>query len=223
MSRNIQRLLIILVCAFALIAQPAVVGASTSQSIFKDNFNYKLGPVLGQGGWVSYKNGNAYSVQSNQVFASKKALFISTDDDSVITKFGSKVSDGTQVIYARTQNRNEWGTYPDGNVQVRISKGSWSSGTDVFAAVSLKADGNVAYWDPASHSYQNFALYNDNQWIRVTMQWRSSDKTARYRIDKQPWTSWHRFNGADRFVDFDNIGMDTIRLGTGGAYFDNFL
>ena len=192
--------------------------APTVQAIVVDDFNsYSDGSIIGQGGWKNYSNGNNFTVQSSITFDGSKALYASATADSVIAKAGNPLSDGTQAFRIRTINRNAFGPYPDGNAQVRVSKGSWGV---PFAAVSFKADGNVAYYDKVTDAYKNFAIYTDNAWALLEIEWRSSDRTARYRVDEGEWTDWLTFMGADTFTAFDHVGVDTILLGSGKVYID---
>lgn len=194
----------------------------TYESIVIDNFNtYTDGSLTGQGGWTS--NGQNFVVQGTIVFEGLKALYNNTVADSVITKSGNLLSDGKQAFYIRTKDRSSWGSYPNGNVQVRVLKGQWS-GSELrnFVAVSFKSDGNIAYYDWTSGIFQNFATYNDNEWILLKIEWRSSDKTARYRINSGTWTDWHAIAGSGTFTDFDSVGFDfNLPSGSGGVYFDN--
>ncbi|KKT93461.1 MAG: hypothetical protein UW94_C0006G0031 [Parcubacteria group bacterium GW2011_GWA2_45_14] len=195
---------------------------STSLAIVEDNFNdYTNGSVVGQGGWESYVNGENFIVQDAVTNEGDKALHISALADSVATKKGTPRSDGRQAVYVRTENRSSWGPYPDGNAQFRVTKNSWAGGTDIFAAVTFKSDGNVAYFDPISESYQDFDTYNDNEWTLLEIEWRSSDKMARYRMNEGTWTDWKTFKGAASFTDFDYVGFDFILpSGSGGVRFD---
>jgi hypothetical protein len=190
--------------------------------IVQDNFNsYTNGSIVGQGNWQNYKNGENFSVQEAIVYEGARALHASALADSVITKTGTPRSDGKQMIYVRTENRSSWGIYPDGNVGVRIAKGSIGT-SSIFASVSFKEDGNVAYYDPVADVYQNFATYNDNEWTLLEIEWRSSDKRARYRVNNGTWTDWLIFKNNTSFTDFDNVGFNFILpSGSGGVYFDN--
>lgn len=193
--------------------------------LVQDNFNsYANGSLLGQGGWQNYANGHNFTVQDSVVFEGSKAVYINAFGDSVITKTGSSLSDGKQAVYVKTENRSSWGFYPDGNAQIRISKGSWASGAPglAFAAVSFKSNGSVAYYNPVSNTYENFATYNDSEWTLLEIEWRSSDKTARYRVNGGTWTNWYPFAFAATFTNFDNVGFDfVLPNGSGGVYFDN--
>lgn len=192
------------------------------QPIVEDTFNgYTNGSVVGQGGWESYVNGDNFVVQDTTRFEGSKALHVSASGDSVVTKKGTPRSDGKQAVWVRTENRSQWGFYPDGNAQFRVSKNSWAGGTDIFAAVSFKSDGNVAYYDVVSGVYQNFAAYDDNEWTLVEIEWRSSDTRARYRVNEDTWTDWKPFSGIGPFTGFDYVGFDFyLPGGSGGAYFD---
>jgi len=189
-------------------------------SIISDNFNsYVNGSIVGQGGWVDRVNGNNFIVQGITVFEGAKAVHKNALGDGVITKTGTSFADGRQAVYIKTENRDNWGEYPDGNVQMRISKGSWDSSTMV--AVTLKKNGNAAYYDPASDSYVDFDTYNDNEWTFVEVEWRSSDRTAKYRVNNGTWTDWFSFRDAASFTDFDTVGLAfVLPSGSGEAYFD---
>lgn len=199
-------------CAAALSAQPIV----------EDDFNsYTDGSVVGQGGWENYVNADNFVVQGAVTNEGAKALHIrNASVDNVVTKRGIPRADGKQAVCVRTENRSNWDFYLDGNTQFRVTKNSWAGGTDIFAAVTFKPDGHVTYFDVGSGQYQNFATYSDNEWTLLEIEWRSSDKTARYRVNSGTWTDWKTFKGASSFTDFDYVGFDFTRGGSGGAYFD---
>ena len=192
-----------------------------SVAIVEDDFNsYMDGSIVGQGSWIYRVNGDNFLIQGTTTQEGTKAIYNNAIADSVTTKTGTARTDGKQVAYVRTENRNDWGTYDNGNVQIRLSKGSWDS--DPMTVVSFKKDGNVAFYDPISDTYTNFAAYNDNEWTLLEIEWRSSDKTARYRINSGVWTDWKPFRGAASFTDFDTVGFDfVLPSGAGGVYFDN--
>lgn len=193
-------------------------------NIVKDDFNsYANGTIMGQGGWNSYVNGNNFVAQGDTFFDGTKAIYNNTQADSVITKSGTLLTDGKQAVYVRTENRANWGLYPDGNTQVRVSKGVWASGAPSlpFAAVSFKSNGNVAFYDSVNDVYKNFTTYNDNEWTLLEIEWRSSDRTARYKVNNGAWTDWYTFQNASSFTNFDNVGLAfDLPSGTGGVYFD---
>lgn len=194
----------------------------SSQPIVEDDFNgYTDGSIVGQGSWESYANGDNFVVQGAVVNEGAKALHVNASADSIATKRGVPRADGKQAVCIRTENRSQWGFYLDGNAQFRVTKNSWAGGTDIFAAVSFKSDGNVAYYDVVNDVYQNFATYNDNEWTLLEIEWRSSDKTARYRVNNGAWAEWKTFSGAESFTDFDYVGFDfVLPSGSGGVYFD---
>ena len=189
------------------------------QSIVQDDFNsYANGSIVGQGGWIDRVNGGNFVVQEAVTQEGAKALYNNAGTDNVVTKTGTSHTDGKQAVHIKTDNRAGWGSYEDGNAQIRILKSHWDS--EPMVAVTLKKDGNIAYYDPISGVYSNFTTYNDNEWTLVEIEWRSSDKTARYRINSGTWTDWKTFRGAASFTDFDTVGFDFIAGGTGGVYFD---
>ncbi len=195
--------------------------------IVEDDINsYTNGSVVGQGGWNSYTNWSSYANGGNFVVQGNegaKVLYVynNTQVDNIITKSGNSLSDGRQIIYIKSDNRSNWGAdQGDGNLQIRLSKGQ-SFSSSVFSAVSFKKDGKVAYYDPSHDIYQNFATYNDNEWTLLEIEWRSSDKKTRYRINGGSWTDYLSFSGSASFLSFDNIGLSFHPgTGSGGAYFD---
>ena len=197
---------------------------SQSIGIVQDGFDvYNKGTLQGQGEWNSYTNGSNFVVVDTEAFSGTKAIYNQTKTDSVITKTGSLLADGKQAVYVKTASRTNWGIHSDGNAQVRVSKNPWASGSAIFAAVSFKSDGNVAYYDPVIDKYKNFATYDDGAWTLLEIEWRSSDKTARYRVNNGNWTDWHTFRNAYIFSGFDNVGLGFFLEGSsgGGIYFDS--
>lgn len=195
--------------------------SAASMSIVKDNFDqYTNGSIVGQGGWTNYVNGYNFIIQETVKHKGAKAIYNDSIADSVITKSGAPLSDGRQVVFVRTENRSSWGFYPDGNAQVRLSQGQ-SFASSIFVGVSFKSDGNAAYYDPTTDAYLNFATYKDNKWTKLVIEWRSSDKTARYKVNHGKWTNWVTFKNAASFSNFDNVGFDfVLPSGSGGVYFD---
>ena len=117
---------------------------ASAASILTEDFNaYSAGSVIGQGGWESYANGSNFLVQDT-ISLEGKALYNNSSADSVITKQGASLSDGSQIIYVKTINRSSWGSYGDGNVQMRIIRGDWGGSENRnFSAITFKRDGNV--------------------------------------------------------------------------------
>lgn len=196
-----------------------------SQPIVADDFNgYSDGSIISQGSWQSYVNGSNFVIQGAVVNEGAKALHNNSFGDSVVGKQGTSQAAGKQAVCFRTENRNDWGFYSnDGNVGFRVSKGLNASGAPglSFASVSLKQDGNVAYYDQVADVYSNFATYNDNEWTLLEVEWRSSDKTARYRVNSGTWTDWKPIANSASFTGFDfvNFGF-VLPSGSGGIYFD---
>lgn len=224
--KNAKHIFVSIVFITALVLITSLISAKHANAawLVNDDFNtYSNGGIVGQGSWSSYANGSNFIVQNTNVFEGTKALYNNASADSIITKLGTPLSDGGQSVYVRTQNRSSWGTYANGNAQVRISRGSWG-GSELrnFIAASFKSDGNVAYYDPASDAYTNFSTYNDNEWTLLEFEWRSTDKKARYRVNNGTWTDWKSIAGSASFTDFDTVGFDSIYLsGSGGVYIDS--
>ena len=196
-------------------------GVGSSPSIVEDGFNsYANGSLVGQGGWRNYINGHLFVVQDSVVFEGTKAVRRGDSfGDSGVGKQGTPRANGKQSVCFRTENRERWGFYSlDGNAGVRVSQGF--NGT-TFASVSLKREGHVAYYDPIRDVYTNFATYNDNEWTLLEIEWRTSDKKARYRVNSGAWTDWLIFRERDPFTSFDHVSFGfVLPSGSGGVYFD---
>ena len=186
-------------------------------SILQDGFNaYASGSIIGWGGWQSYSNGSNFNVQEVVSFEDTKAIYNNTPGDSVIYKKGTALSSGRQAFYIRAENRSNW-LINNNRLYIRVTKGPW---WEPFCSVRFEKDGNVSYYDGVH--YNNFATYNDNEWIFLEIEWRSSDSKASYRINDEAWTDWDVFSGSGSFVNFDYVGLDFESLGgSGGVYIDN--
>ena len=184
-------------------------------TVVEDNFNsYANGSVVGQGDWESYDLlGYQFNVQG-VALEGTKALYCNSFSDNVIAKQGNMLANGRQVVYVKTENRDDWNLSLSGNVQVRMSNGLWGY---PFLFVSFYKNGTVGL---NSHI---FDTYNDNEWTLLEMEWRSSDKTTRCRINDGIWTSWESVVGGP-FTGFDYVGLNFDNRGGsgGGVYFDAF-
>lgn len=192
------------------------------KSIIQEEFNtYLNGSIVGQGGWYDRANGTPWVVQDVVVKEGAKALYNNNAGaDSVITKNngGNKLADGKQSFYIRTENRSAWNTRAT-NFQIGIFQDSWDGPSR--ATLGFEKDGNVNYVNGSNDARVNFATYVDNAWNLVEIEWRSSDASARYRINRGVWTNWIPFTGGGSFTGFDTVGFVTWYLGTGGVYIDN--
>lgn len=219
---------------------PAIT-ISATVSLISDNFNsYQDGRLWNQGGWMDVVNSESFIVQSDSVSEGAKAIHNDYHDGpAIITKLGTSLSNGRQSLYFKTENRAGWTSNEDGNIQIRITKGqfrppygNYSSSPSInspayhpasFLAVTLKGDGHVTYYDPSLMAFKNFDIYNDNEWTRLEVEWRSGDSTARYRVNNGLWTAWIPFYGGNVFSSFDSINLiidNRIYYGTGRVYFD---
>ena len=188
-------------------------------NIFTDDFNsYNDGNLPTQGGWASYSNGTNFKVQGSVIYEGAKAVYNNTAADSVVTKAGTARADGAQAIYFRSVNRASW--YAGRYAQVRISKGSWGS---IFALQQFYKDGTWGYWNGSAVATGE-GTWNDGEWNSAEIEWRSSDKKARYRINDGTWTDWCLVYGQATYTNFDYIGLNFYNTsGSGGIYFDNII
>ncbi len=191
-------------------------------AVVEENFNsYSDGVVVGQGGWYDRANGLPWVVEGSVVQEGAKAIYNNnTGADSVITKNngGNKLADGKQSFYIRTENRSAWNTRAT-NFQLGIFQGSWDGPSRV--TLGFEKDGHVNYVNGSNDARVNFDTYTDNAWNLVDIEWRSSDASARYRINSGAWTNWIPFTGGASFTGFDTVGFVTWYLGTGGVYVDS--
>ena len=94
-------------CKGGIDSSSVAVNVIVVTQIAKDDFNnYTNGSILGQGNWVDYKNGQNFIIQNISAQEGTKSLYINAQADSVITKFGNLLSNGTQTVYVKTENRN---------------------------------------------------------------------------------------------------------------------
>jgi hypothetical protein len=188
--------------------------------VVEDDFNsYSLGNAVGQGGWLSYSNGDNFIIQRNITKEGARALFVDASADSVIVKQGFSRASGSQSIYLNA-DRTHWGG--GSFFQIRLTKGPWATGDPnlSFLAVTFEQDGRVGYSPGLSEPYVYFGTFS-YEWSRLDIEWRASDKKARYRINTGPWTAWDDFPNSSYFTDFDYIGFDFSKSsGSGGVYID---
>lgn len=198
------------------------ITAAPITPILNENFNgYTNGSIVGQGGWYDRANGLPWVVEGSIVQEGAKAIYNNnTGADSVITKNngGNKVTDGKQSFYVRTQNRSNWSNARPTNFQLGIFQGSWDGPSR--ATLGFERDGHVNYVNGSNDARVNFSTYVDSAWNLVEIEWRSSDASARYRINNGTWTSWIPFTGGGSFTGFDTVGFVTWYLGDGGVYID---
>ncbi len=200
---------------------PTTTPACTT--ILCENFNsYIDGSIVGQGGWIDRQEGTKFIVEGTVVNEGTKALYSNTNSatESIVTKnTGNTLTDGKQSFYVRTENRSSWEDYRSGqNVQFGVYQNSWDG--PARAVLTFMKDGHVTYID--NTGYVNFDIYNDNAWNLAEIEWRNSDKSARFRVNSGTWTNWIPFTGGSSFTGFNTVGIGATLLGTGGVYIDNF-
>ncbi len=200
-----------------------LLATNAQASIVVDNFNsYVSGPVVGQGDWFDRANGETWLVQDGIGIDGTEAIGSSNQfADSVITKTGDvSLADGSQSFYVRTVNHSEWGDYSIGeNFQLGLFQDSWDGPSR--ATLAFMKSGQVAYIDPVLDVYVGFDDYTDNIWNLVTIEWRSQDASARYRLNEGSWTSWIAFYGGPSFTGFDTIGFVNFNMGSGEVWIDS--
>jgi len=144
-------------------------------TIFEDNFNsYNDGDLNGQGSW----SGNStFKIQGTTVKEGTKAVYWDGSvADATIHKTGTTVADGRITFYLRAGQTNKRGL-----VYIR-------EGTDNKFWVGFYDDGYIKY--SGSSGDTNFGTYSANQWYEFEVEWRSSDKKFRLRVNGGTWTDW---------------------------------
>ena len=190
-----------------------------ADAIVEDNFNsYSDGPVVGQGGGWGGNNSYCYEffVQGTTVLEGTKALHCTCAADNVIIKTGTPLSYGTQGFYFKTENREGWAS--GSKVEFRLMDSPGWPPNDL-CRVDFKQDGTVSFLKGREVEV-NFATFNDNEWIRLEMEWRANDSKARYRVNDENWTDWYGGYNSN-FTYFDRVGIEfALDGGTGGVYID---
>ncbi|MEK7610364.1 MAG: hypothetical protein AAB468_01290 [Patescibacteria group bacterium] len=192
------------------------------RAVLCENFNSFLdGSVVGQGGWTDRENGNRWLAQGLVFKEGAKALSnFNSMGESIITKnTGRALADGRQSFWVKTQNRASYVSFHSENVQLGMYQGSWDGPSRIV--VAFNKNGNVNYIDARTDTRVNFGSYEDDTWNLINIEWRSADKTARYKLNNGSWTDWVPFTGGPSFTGFDAIGLDGANLGIGGVYVDN--
>ncbi len=171
-------------------------------NIFTDNFNsYNDGDLNGQGSWTGDVG---WDVQGVTVKEGAKALNCAGSAQTVI-KTGTDTADGTQVIYFYAPTDSTQG------VQIDIK----DTGTGRIVA-GLYCTGNWVYYIGATGTAGgSFSL---DAWHYITIEWRSSDYTARYNVDGGTFTGWTA--PANAFTSLSKIQLYRYSTSTGDFYID---
>lgn len=195
----------ILVILFSLIASTP----ANASTIFLDDFeSYNLGDLVSQGSWGGTPA--KFYVEDSVIFEGLQSVSSDVSDNYFITKIGTLTPTGTATIYVKRHNDN-------GMFFFAVPEGA-----NAYVAIICQDD-NYCYRVDDAGSYMPIDLYPDNEWFYMSIEWRDSNHTARYKIEGKDWTGWFAtyLNG---WVD----GPDRIKIGvlsqtTNTTYFDNIL
>ena len=148
-------------------------------TILTEDFNsYNDGNLEGQGGWTlrDGTSGQIY-IQGTTVKEGAKAADGQGTLDCNDGKTGSQLSDGRITYYARmgTADKQGCGFYLREGGSTRIQ-------------VTFRAGGYIDYYDGSA--WHHLKAWAADTWYCVEIEWRSSDKKARYRVDGGTWTDW---------------------------------
>lgn len=164
-----------------------------------DNFNaYNNGELVGQGTWGGGAN---YTVQAATVYEGAKAVSISSDPTGALSANETEVDDGSQVFYVMRHGENG-GHY---NFGLATTVGAWN--------IRIYMDGNNFVM-----AGTNIGTYTNDAWHSMKMEWRSSDRKARYSADEGAFSDWFATLVAD---GMDQIVVDAWSIDGGDVlYFD---
>lgn len=207
------------IAIFVVVLAFGLNSASAGLAVVEDNFNsYANGSIVGQGGWASFGSwGDRFMVQGNAVLEGTKALYCTSASDNVIVKTGTPLPSGVQVFYLKTEDRESWGY--GSKVEFRLMDGPGWPPNDL-CRIEFNYDGTVNFL-AGREAEITFGTFNDNEWTRVTTEWRASDSRLRYRLNDESWTDWYGcFNST--FASFDRVAIEfCLYGGSGGVYVDS--
>lgn len=184
-----------------------------------ENFNsYGNGLIVGQGGWFDREHGETFSVESVVTYEGAKALGSANQTGlGIITKTGVSFADGYQSFYFYPEQHSTWGSPL--SFQLGVYQDSWD-GT-ARAAMDFRSDGHAYHTDATTGPFVEFGTFADNVWNLAEIEWRASDKSARYQIDNEGWSEWSPFTGGGSFTHFNTVGISAIYMGSGNVYVDD--
>ena len=148
-------------------------------TILEEDFNsYNDGALEGQGGW-SVRSGYAgqIKIQGTTVKEGAKAANGQGTLDSDVIKTGSQVSDGRITYYGRI-----------GTASKRGATLVLCEGIQTRIQIGFQPNNYIGYYNGSGWQY--IAPYVVDKWYCIEIEWRSSDKKARYRVDGGTWTDW---------------------------------
>jgi len=173
-----------------------------------DNFDsYNNGDLNGQGSW----SGDAeWDVQGTVVQAGAKAIQCATHA-KVIAKSFTAEGDGNQVFYGRSSAINAGAT----NHQFRIQEGD-----TILAYILFNETGGGTMYLQDGDGSVSLGSWSAGSWVKVEVEWRTSDNTVRARINDGTWTAYRNTYAA--FTNVDKISLSNAD-GTGSTFYvDSF-
>lgn len=180
-------------------------------AILTENFNsYTDWDIVWQGSWISQQFSTNYDIQWSVVQEWAKALALiawSHGWSPIIYKTWTAVADWTQAFYVRKTVTNE-------EFLVLLEQHS----TLTWAIVKFSTGWQIQYFNGST--YVDIQSYSADTWYLIEVEWRTSDNTARYRIDGWSWTSFVAVNWT--FTSIDSIRLIWQATTSWTAYVDNF-
>jgi hypothetical protein len=175
---------------------------ATDNFLFDDFNSYSAGPLNGQGGWTA--NYDYWVVLASPDF--EGAFGFGCIDDTFcggeryVYHDATPDANGVEGIYMRTDS------YATASVNFSIMNAT------TYVGQIYTKDANGHLWGLTSGlTFIDLGSYNLNTWYFIQMEWRSSDKNVRYRIDNNEWSAWYapfqNWTTADRV--FIQVGGST--------------
>ena len=163
-------------------------------TILIDDFNsYNDGNLHGQGDW----DGNTeFQVQGTTVFKGTKAVEVAHQNAwRIITKIGTARTNSRVTVYIRRSSVSA-----NGNLAFYIRDAT------ADRILVMEEEGAISYYDGSK--YNKFGDVSNNTWHYIQIEWRTSDKKARYNLDDGEWTDW-----ATPLSAWGDGGLDRLKLG----------
>jgi len=177
-------------------------------TIFTDNFNsYTDGDLTGQGSW---SGSTAFDVQGTTVKEGAKAVEMLSVVDLEIEKAGDLTNDGTLVAYIRVNSA--------GKLRFRLLEGTVVKVIVDFYGSTATPASSVRYHDGTA--FQNIGSISDDIFTEFEVEWRSSDKKARYRVGTGAFTAFD-ITFASWTNGLDKVNFNSFSLTGGNTFFDS--
>jgi len=173
--------------------------------IFGDDFNgLTNGDLNGQNSW---SGSTLFDVQATTTYEGAKAVEMNgvAAATYTISRSITATGDGRAIIYMRKNGSH-------GKQHVEFLE----SGT-IKQGVYLGSSGYIFWYVPGTGWY-DFGNYSMNVWVKVIMEWRTTDDMWRVSINDGAFQSWT--GGTGTFTSIDSIQLKSYNTDNGALYWD---